>query len=135
MSIEVRCKCGKQLQAPDSAAGQDAKCPHCGNTMKVGDPLPSWDPRSRASAVAAALPAAAEQAGPAAATTSSTTQPKQRVVYAALALSLLANLLAVVGMAVQPTESDFQRLVDKPMAEIEQLERKILGLEADSHHH
>ncbi|MAE60445.1 MAG: hypothetical protein CMJ49_03710 [Planctomycetaceae bacterium] len=30
MTISVQCSCGKQLRAPDSAAGKKAKCPACG---------------------------------------------------------------------------------------------------------
>lgn len=40
MPIPVACpSCGKQLQAPDSAAGKRAKCPACGNVFAIPEPV------------------------------------------------------------------------------------------------
>jgi len=35
MPIQVKCNCGKVLNAPDSAAGKAVKCPGCGQALKV----------------------------------------------------------------------------------------------------
>ncbi len=35
MAIVVQCLCGKTLKAPDSGAGQRAKCPHCGEHLVI----------------------------------------------------------------------------------------------------
>ena len=35
MPIQIRCKCGKSLNAPDTAAGKAVKCPGCQSTLKV----------------------------------------------------------------------------------------------------
>ena len=35
MPIQIRCKCGKSLNAPDAAAGKAVKCPSCQSTLKV----------------------------------------------------------------------------------------------------
>jgi hypothetical protein len=37
-TITVICPCGKKLKAPASAAGKKAKCPSCGNVMKLDAP-------------------------------------------------------------------------------------------------
>lgn len=33
MAIEVTCRCGKTLSAPDGAAGMEARCPECGQAL------------------------------------------------------------------------------------------------------
>ncbi len=44
MPISVRCpKCQKKLQAPDSLAGKRAKCPHCGQLMRLPEPAPQTE--------------------------------------------------------------------------------------------
>lgn len=35
MPIQIRCQCGKSLNAPDSAAGKAVKCPACQKVLKV----------------------------------------------------------------------------------------------------
>lgn len=40
MSITVNCQeCGRKLKAPDSAAGKRAKCPSCGATVVIEQPI------------------------------------------------------------------------------------------------
>lgn len=45
MPISVTCGCGRKLKAPDTAAGQRAKCPECGGMVYVPDParMPTAD--------------------------------------------------------------------------------------------
>lgn len=44
MSITVTCTCGKKLKAPDSLAGQQARCPTCRNLVTVpATPAPMQD--------------------------------------------------------------------------------------------
>lgn len=57
--ITVRCECGKQLQAPSSAAGKAIKCP-CGKVIKV----PAANAPQKAVARAAAPVAPAPQMAP-----------------------------------------------------------------------
>lgn len=49
MSIAVKCGvCGKNLTAPDSAAGTRAKCPECGELLRIPkpkEPPPTKTPR------------------------------------------------------------------------------------------
>lgn len=41
MAIEFSCsKCGKQLRAPDDAAGRKCRCPDCGTVARVPDDWP-----------------------------------------------------------------------------------------------
>ena len=56
MAIEVLCSCGKQLSAPDAAAGRRGKCPQCGNVLVIPQPLPA------AAAVELTLPDVPEMA-------------------------------------------------------------------------
>lgn len=35
MAIRFACSCGKHISAPESAVGRVAKCPQCGNSVKV----------------------------------------------------------------------------------------------------
>jgi hypothetical protein len=42
--ITVECKCGKRLKAPASAVGKKAKCPKCGNVMRIEAPPPPPPP-------------------------------------------------------------------------------------------
>lgn len=37
MALSVQCSCGKQLSAPEQMAGQAAKCPACGNLLRIPD--------------------------------------------------------------------------------------------------
>lgn len=44
MPIDVRCKCGKTLEAKDEHAGKRAKCPKCGQVLIIpGTPWPTYD--------------------------------------------------------------------------------------------
>ncbi len=38
MPIKVKCQCGKVINAPDKFAGKTAKCPGCGEPLKIPDP-------------------------------------------------------------------------------------------------
>lgn len=105
MPIEVRCGCGKQLQAPDDAAGREAKCPHCGRMNKVGEPLPPWDPRERAAREQAKLeeeqanPSAPVPADPSPGTPQPGNPKPHPLVIAAIVLAVLANVLAILALA------------------------------------
>ena len=33
--IKINCQCGKELKAPDTAAGRTAKCPSCGRAVTI----------------------------------------------------------------------------------------------------
>lgn len=44
MTIVLECLCGKTLKAPDSKAGQRAKCPHCGEHIVVPSRLSQEEP-------------------------------------------------------------------------------------------
>lgn len=39
MAIHLRCKCGKQLSAPDDSVGKKGKCPHCQTLFTVPSPV------------------------------------------------------------------------------------------------
>src|SRR5688572_24826150 len=39
--ITVTCACGKRLKAPASAVGKKAKCPKCGNVIRIEAPPPA----------------------------------------------------------------------------------------------
>ena len=42
MAIQVSCgSCGSSFNAPDSAAGKQAKCPKCGGPIKIPTPAPA----------------------------------------------------------------------------------------------
>ena len=41
MSITITCRCGKQLRAPDRAAGKRGKCPVCGNSLQILNAAPA----------------------------------------------------------------------------------------------
>lgn len=49
MPIPVKCKCGKQISAPDKLAGKRAKCPSCGEALSI--PGGSSKPASTGSAI------------------------------------------------------------------------------------
>jgi len=58
--IRFQCTCGKPLKVEDSVAGCTAKCPHCGNQVRVPEPEP--EPMSGPAALRAAIREARESA-------------------------------------------------------------------------
>ncbi|MDB5294339.1 MAG: hypothetical protein JWO31_322, partial [Phycisphaerales bacterium] len=59
MPIVVPCECGKQLRAPDAAAGRKGKCPGCGRVLLV--PPAAQDPQASSAASSVAQPTRAPQ--------------------------------------------------------------------------
>jgi hypothetical protein len=55
LSITFACDCGRTINAPDTAAGKKARCPGCGDLIKVPD---ADDPKAVAAVVATASQAA-----------------------------------------------------------------------------
>jgi hypothetical protein len=55
VSITFACDCGRTVNAPDTAAGKRARCPGCGDLIKVPD---ADDPKAVAAAMATASQAA-----------------------------------------------------------------------------